>query len=145
MHSISFLDGTSDILVIKSKALHLYTLKLQGLSAHLLSVTPAPLESRSIFSYPSLIDHFESLKSFIEDQSKQGVRVLLPAKDTRYILTYSLTTCEVSVYEVMLKRVIRRFKLRNPEYSREVEIEQELREKEKLEEEERKKKKDLAT
>ena len=49
VHSISFLDGTSDILVIKSKALHLYTLKLQGLSAHLLSVTPAPLEIRSIF------------------------------------------------------------------------------------------------
>ena len=89
VHSISFLDGTSDILVIKSKALHLYTLKLQGLSAHLLSVTPAPLETRSIFSYPSLIDHFESLKSFIEDQSKQSVRVLLPAKDTRYVLTYS--------------------------------------------------------
>ena len=70
--------------------------------------------------------------------------MLLPAKDTRYVLTYSLTTCEVSVYEVMLKRVIRRFKIRNPEYSREVEIEQELREIERLEEEERKKKKDLA-
>lgn len=43
----------------------------------------------------------------------------------------------------MLRRVIRRFTLRNPEYSREVEIEQELREKERLEAEERKKRKDL--
>ncbi len=44
----------------------------------------------------------------------------------------------------MLKRVIRRFKLRNPEYSRELEIEQELRENERLEAEERKKKNDVA-
>lgn len=104
-------------------------------------MTPAPLELRSIFSSPAHLDHFETLKSFLEDQTKLGLRVLLPAKDTRYVVTYSETTGEFSMYEVMLRRVTRRFRLRNPEYSREKEMEQEIRERERREEEDRKRRK----
>lgn len=121
----------------------MYTFRLQGLTAQVLSVLPAPLEARSIFSSHVFLDHFEPLKSFIEDQTKLGLRILMPAKDTKYILTYSETSFEFNVYEIMLRRVIRRFKLRNPEYSREKEVELEMLLKEKQLKEERKRQKKM--
>ena len=62
-----------------------------------------------------------------------GLCVLLPQKDTRYIVTYSETSCEVQVFEIKLRRLIRRFKLCNPEYSREQEELEAKREQEKKE------------
>jgi hypothetical protein len=134
VYSISFQDDSAETILMKSKALHLYTLRLYGLTAQVVSVSPAPLEMRSIFSYPEYLDQYERLKAFMEDQTKLGLQVLLPAKDTRYILTYSETTGEFSLYEVQLRRVIRRFKIRNPEYSREKEMEMEIKERERMEE-----------
>lgn len=44
-------------------------------------------------------------------------------------------TFEVQVYEIMLKRIVRRFKLRNPEYSREREEREEQLHRERIEKE----------
>ncbi len=41
---------------------------------------------------------------------------------------------EIEVYEIELRRVVRRMKIKNPEYSREKELEEEIKEKERLEE-----------
>lgn len=71
---------------MKTKDLKIYEINLSDEGCKIISVEDCPLQTRSIFLYPEkYIDHFESLKEFIEYEEKNDSIIVLPENNIKII------------------------------------------------------------
>lgn len=85
-----------------------------------------PLETRSIFKMTG--EKYNEIQEqtliFMEDQLKNGGRIVIPDINTKIVAGYNSVAKTFFVYDIFQRRLYRHFSIRNPNFKSEVPLKQ---------------------